>query len=117
MNSCLKELKRSMPTVCMLGTDFGGGGTFSPSSPPPFGAPLQYTIGYAKTLESAMYALEQLKPPSINLLVKDNHQLPCITKSTTIPPSTVSLLYDLAGGSACRRGPCDFHCIYPLISL
>ena len=30
---------------------------------------------------------------------------------------TVSLLYDLAGGSACRRGPCDLHCISPLISL
>ena len=30
---------------------------------------------------------------------------------------TVSLLYDLAGGSACRRGPCDIHCISPLISL
>ena len=29
---------------------------------------------------------------------------------------TVSLLYDLAGGSACRRGPCD-RCISPLISL
>ena len=31
--------------------------------------------------------------------------------------STVSLLYDLAGGSACRRGSCDLHCISPLISL
>ena len=30
---------------------------------------------------------------------------------------TVSLLYDLAGGSACRRGPCDLHCISPLIYL
>ena len=29
---------------------------------------------------------------------------------------TVSLLYDLAGGSSCRRGPCDLHCISPLIS-
>ena len=29
----------------------------------------------------------------------------------------VSLLYDLADGSACRRGPCDLHCISPLISL
>ena len=29
----------------------------------------------------------------------------------------MSLLYDLAGGSACRRGPCDLHCISPLISL
>ena len=34
-----------------------------------------------------------------------------------IGTSTVSLLYDLAGGSACRRGPCDLHCISPLISL
>ena len=25
MNSCSKELKRSRPTVCMLGTDFEGG--------------------------------------------------------------------------------------------
>ena len=31
--------------------------------------------------------------------------------------TTVSLLYDLAGGSACRRGPYDLHCISPLISL
>ena len=30
--------------------------------------------------------------------------------------NTVSSLYDLAGGSACRRGPCDLHCISPLIS-
>ena len=29
----------------------------------------------------------------------------------------VSSLYDLAGGSACRRGPRDLHCISPLISL
>ena len=31
--------------------------------------------------------------------------------------TTVSLLYDLAGGSACRRGPCDLHCISPFVSL
>ena len=30
---------------------------------------------------------------------------------------TVSLLYALTGGSACRQSPCDLHCISPLISL
>ena len=37
--------------------------------------------------------------------------------AATATTTTVSLLYDLAGGSACRRGPCDLHCISPLISV
>ena len=41
----------------------------------------------------------------------------CRRKQLIESDPTVSLLYDLAGGSACRRGPCDLHCISPLISL
>ena len=40
-----------------------------------------------------------------------------LTAQFNIGHATVSLLYDLASSNACRRGPCDLHCISPFISL
>ena len=55
--------------------------------------------------------------PSIIVISNYQVRLDQVLSTHNCLLNRVSLLYDLAGGSACRRGPCDLHCISPLISL